>query len=102
MLRGKALLLRQDAESNLAMLSHDQVAIALSKSANEATVTRSRSEEDQLALAKRESLAIVSHSSKAEALSYQYWDSNWYGTLSFMQSCSKSCLCMDYVLLDAA
>lgn len=54
-----------------------QVALALSRSANEATVTRSRSEEDQLALAKRESLAMVSHSSKGEALSYQYWESNW-------------------------
>ena len=96
------MLLRQDAEFDVAMLPHDQVAIALSKSANEATVTRSRSEEDQLALAKRESLAIVSHSSKAEALSYQYWDSNWYGTCASMQSHSKSCLYMDYVLLDAA
>lgn len=53
-----------------------QVALALSQSANDATATRTRSEDEDLAAAKRESLHIVSHSSRAEALSYQYWDSN--------------------------
>ncbi|DBA75450.1 TPA: hypothetical protein ACH3X1_010707 [Trebouxia sp. C0004] len=53
-----------------------QVALALSQSANDATATRRRSEDADLAAAKRESLHIVSHSSRAEALSYQYWDSN--------------------------
>lgn len=55
-----------------------QVALALSESANDASATRTRSEDEDLAAAKRQSLHIISRGgSRAEALSYQYWDSNW-------------------------
>ena len=55
-----------------------QVALALSQSANDASATRTRSEDADLAAAKRQSLHIISRGgSRAEALSYQYWDSNW-------------------------
>ena len=54
-----------------------QVALALSQSADDATMTRTRSEDEDLAAAKRQSLHNISRCSRAEALSYQYWDSNW-------------------------
>lgn len=61
----------------LASEEHElQVALALSQSANDATVTRRRSEDEALAAAKRASLHNVSNCTRAEALSYQYWDTN--------------------------
>lgn len=54
-----------------------QVALALSQSVKDASTTRTRSEDEDLAAAKRQSLHMVSKGSRAEALSYQYWDSNW-------------------------
>ncbi|KAL3133959.1 hypothetical protein ABBQ32_008406 [Trebouxia sp. C0010 RCD-2024] len=53
-----------------------QVALALSQSVKDASTTRTRSEDEDLAAAKRQSLHMVSKGSRAEALSYQYWDSN--------------------------
>lgn len=55
-----------------------QVALALSQSANDASSRTTRSEDADLAAAKRQSLHVVSRGgSRAEALSCQYWDSNW-------------------------
>ncbi len=79
-----------------------QVALALSQSANDATATRTRSEDEDLAAAKRESLHIVTHSSRAEALSYQYWDSNWYAILAWQRIIFANDILMQCLLLPAA
>ena len=67
-----------------------QVALALSQSANDATVTRRRSEDEALAAAKRASLHNVSNCTRAEALSYQYWDTTWYALLTGLRSALKA------------
>ncbi len=78
------------------------MALALSQSANDATATRTRSEDEDLAAAKRESLHIVSHSSRAEALSYQYWDGNWYAIYAWQVIIFVTDILMQCLLLPAA